>query len=53
MTAGGRRHPRACGSVVLKARERKRRLQVSIRMPFSCGICCAGRGWVVLSKVVL
>ena len=58
MTGVGIRQPSACGSVLLKARERKRRLHVSISMPFSCVICSGGRGGVVLvalwaSKVIL
>lgn len=34
MTSEGMRQPRACESAVLKARERKRRLQVSMRVAF-------------------
>ena len=43
MMAGGTWQPRAFASEVLKARERKRRLQVSIRAALRGGMCSAGR----------
>ena len=55
MMAGGTWQPRACASEVLKARERKRRLQVSIRAALRAGMCSAGRCcWAVpLSNAAL
>ena len=54
---GGRRQPKAFVSVVLKARERQRRLQISIRNPLklftnSLGYSCVepGGGLVIVAS---